>query len=147
MRAALLGSRHGWSMRRTELAQPGQHFRGAQRDGGDGVGVVEKAIYNSDLGLTPNTAGTVIRIVMPPLTEERRRDLVKVVKSETEQARIAIRNIRRDSNQDIKELAKERLVNEDEEKRLEQEIQKLTDHYVSMADSLMSVKERELLSV
>lgn len=111
------------------------------------VAVVEKAIYNSDLGLTPNTAGTIIRIVMPPLTEERRRDLVKVVKAETEQARVAIRNIRRDSNQDIKELSKERLVNEDEEKRLEQEIQKLTDQYVSKADSLMATKERELLSV
>lgn len=111
------------------------------------VAVLEKAIYNSDLGLTPNTTGTTIRIVMPPLTEERRRDLVKVVKAETEQARIAIRNIRRDSNQDIKELAKERLVNEDEEKRLEQEIQKLTDQYVSKADSLMAGKERELLSV
>lgn len=111
------------------------------------VQAIEKAIYTSDLGLTPNTAGNTIRIVLPPLTEERRRDLVKVVKADTEQARVAIRNVRRDANQGIKEMAKEKLINEDEEKRAEQEIQKLTDQFVGKADAAMATKEHELLSV
>jgi len=111
------------------------------------VQAIEKAIYTSDLGLTPSTAGTTIRIVLPPLTEERRRGLVKVVKADTEQARVAIRNVRRDANQDIKELAKEKLINEDEEKGAEQDIQKLTDQFVGKADAAMAVKESELLSV
>ncbi len=111
------------------------------------VQAIEKAIYTSDLGLTPSTAGTTIRIVLPPLTEERRRGLVKVVKADTEQARVAIRNVRRDANQNIKELAKEKLINEDEEKGAEQDIQKLTDQFVGKADAAMAVKESELLSV
>lgn len=111
------------------------------------VGPIEKAIMASDLGLMPNTAGTVIRIVMPPLTEERRRELTRVVRQEAEQARVAIRNVRRDANQTIKELAKEKLLNADEEKRAEAEIQKLTDQHIAKVDEAMAAKERELLAV
>ncbi|MBL6749914.1 MAG: ribosome recycling factor [Nevskia sp.] len=111
------------------------------------VQVVEKAILASDLGLTPNTAGTTIRINLPALTEERRRELIKVVKAETEQARVAIRNVRRDANQDIKEMAKEKLITGDEEKKGEAEIQKLTDQFVAKADEVMAAKEKELLAV
>ncbi len=91
---------------------------------------VEKAIMNSDLGLNPNTAGNVIRVPLPPLTEERRKDLIRVVRQEAEQARVSIRNIRRDANQSLKEMEKEKLISEDEERRGEDEIQKLTDQYV-----------------
>ena len=111
------------------------------------VSVIEKAIMKSDLGLNPNTAGTIIRIIMPPLTEERRRDLVKVVKSEAEGARVAIRSVRRDANQDIKELAKEKLISADDEKRGETDIQKLTDQFVAKIDEVAAVKEKELLSM
>ncbi|WP_420468627.1 ribosome recycling factor [Panacagrimonas sp.] len=109
--------------------------------------VIEKAIMKSDLGLTPNTAGTIIRIIMPPLTEERRRDLTKVVRSEAEQAKVAIRNVRRDANQDIKELAKEKLIGGDEEKRGEADIQKLTDQFVGKIDEMSAAKEKELMSL
>jgi ribosome recycling factor len=111
------------------------------------VQAIEKAIMAANLGLNPNTAGTSIRINLPPLTEERRRDLIKVVKSETEQARVAIRNVRRDANQDIKELGKEKLVTGDEEKDGEGAIQKLTDQFVAKADEVMAAKEKELLAV
>jgi ribosome recycling factor len=111
------------------------------------VGAVEKAILAANLGLTPNTAGTSIRINLPPLTEERRRDLIKVVKSETETARVAIRNVRRDANQDIKELGKEKMITSDEEKEAEAAIQKLTDQYVAKAEEVMAAKEKELLAV
>lgn len=111
------------------------------------VQAIEKAIMAANLGLNPNTAGTSIRINLPPLTEERRRDLIKVVKSETEQARVAIRNVRRDANQDIKELGKEKLITGDEEKEAEGAIQKLTDQFVSRADEVMAAKEKELLAV
>lgn len=111
------------------------------------VSVIEKAILKSDLGLNPNTAGTIIRIIMPPLTEERRRDLVKVVKAEAEGARVAIRNVRRDANQDIKELAKEKLISTDEEKRGEQDIQKLTDGFVAKADEVAAAKEKDLMAM
>lgn len=111
------------------------------------VGIIEKAIFASDLGLTPNTAGTTIRINLPPLTEERRRDLIKVVKSETEHARIAIRNVRRDANQDIKELAKEKIITSDDEKKAETETQKLTDLFIAKAEEVMAAKEKELLAV
>ena len=111
------------------------------------VGAVEKAIMAANLGLTPNTAGTSIRINLPPLTEERRRDLIKVVKSETETARVAIRNVRRDANQDIKELGKEKMITGDEEKEAEAAIQKLTDQYVAKAEEVMVAKEKELLAV
>ncbi|TAM13037.1 MAG: ribosome recycling factor [Nevskiaceae bacterium] len=108
---------------------------------------IEKAIYASDLGLTPNTAGTTIRINMPPLTEERRRDLIKVVKSETEQARVAIRNVRRDANQAVKDLLKDKAITTDDEKRATQDIQKLTDRFVETADKAMADKEREMMAV
>ena len=111
------------------------------------VSVIEKAIMKSDLGLNPNTAGTIIRIIMPPLTEERRRDLVKVVKSEAEGSRVAIRSVRRDANQDIKELAKEKLISADDEKRGEAEIQKLTDQFVAKIDEVAAAKEKELMSM
>ena len=111
------------------------------------IPVVEKAILESDLGLTPNTAGGVIRISLPPLTEERRRELIRVVKHEAEQARIAIRNIRRDANSAFKSLLKEKEITEDDEKRAEDEIQKLTDKHVIEVDNLLAVKEKELMEV
>jgi ribosome recycling factor len=113
----------------------------------DMVAKVEKAIMASDLGLNPATAGTVIRIPMPPLTEERRRDLVKVVKHEAEQARVAIRNIRRDANSDFKDLLKEKEISEDEERKAEESIQKLTNTYVGKIDNVLTDKEAELMEV
>ncbi len=111
------------------------------------VQVIEKAILASDLGLTPSTAGTVIRISLPPLTEERRRELVKVVRQEAESARVAIRNVRRDANQGIKELVKEKLISTDDEKRAEVEIQKLTDQFVAKVEEAVSGKEKEMLAM
>ncbi len=111
------------------------------------VQAVEKAIMKSDLGLNPNTAGTVIRIPMPPLTEERRRDMVKIVRSEAEGARVAIRNIRRDANSDFKELLKEKEISEDDERRASERIQKLTDQYVNEVEKLVEVKEAELMEI
>ena len=113
----------------------------------DMVAKVEKAIMGSGLGLNPATAGTVIRIPMPPLTEERRKDLVKVVRHEAEQARVAIRNIRRDANSDFKELLKEKEISEDEERKAEENIQKLTDTYVGKIDKVLADKEAELMEV
>ncbi len=113
----------------------------------DMVGPVEKAIMNSNLGLNPASAGTVIRIPMPALTEERRRDLVKVVRHEAENGRIAIRNIRRDANSDFKELLKEKEVSEDEARKAEDNVQKLTDKFVSKVDAALSAKEAELMEV
>jgi ribosome recycling factor len=113
----------------------------------DMVAKVEKAIMNSDLGLNPATAGTVIRIPMPPLTEERRKDLVKVVRHEAEQARVAIRNIRRDANSDFKDLLKEKEISEDEERNAEERIQKLTDTHVGKIDKVLADKEAELMEV
>jgi len=111
------------------------------------VAAIEKAIMTSDLGLNPNTAGTVIRVPMPPLTEERRRDLVKVVKGEAEQARVAVRNIRRDANAQIKSLLKQKSISEDEERDASDEIQKLTDQYVAKVDDALAQKERELMEI
>lgn len=111
------------------------------------VQAIEKAIMKSDLGLNPNTAGTIIRIVMPPLTEERRRDLVKLVKGEAEQARVGVRGVRRDANQTIKDMAKEKLISSDEEKRAEADIQKLTDQYIARIEEVAAAKEKELMSV
>lgn len=111
------------------------------------VSAVEKAILNSDLGLNPTTAGTVIRIPLPPLTEERRRDMVKVVRHEAEGARVAIRNIRRDANADLKTLLKEKEISEDEERRAQDEIQKLTDKYIAEVDKVLDAKEAELMEV
>jgi ribosome recycling factor len=113
----------------------------------DMVAKVEKAIMGSDLGLNPATAGTVIRIPMPPLTEERRRDLVKVVRHEAEQGRVAIRNIRRDANSDFKDLLKEKEISEDEERKAGESIQKLTDTYVAKIDKVLADKEAELMEV
>jgi ribosome recycling factor len=111
------------------------------------VGVVEKAILTSDLGLNPATNGNVIRIPMPPLTEERRRDLIKVVKGEGEGAKVAIRNIRRDANSDFKSLLKEKEISEDESHGAEDVIQKLTDKYVAEVDAVLQEKEQDLLSI
>ncbi|AER56789.1 ribosome recycling factor [Pseudoxanthomonas spadix] len=111
------------------------------------VSAVEKAILGSDLGLTPNTAGTVIRINIPALTEERRRDLSKVVHANGEDAKVAIRNIRRDANQQIKDLLKEKEVTEDEVRRAEEEIQKITDKAIKDVDEVVKAKEQELMAV
>ncbi len=111
------------------------------------VTVIEKAIMKSDLGITPNTAGSVIRVPLPALTEERRRDLTKVVKHEAENARVAIRNVRRDVMHELKELLKEKLISEDEDRRAHDEVQKLTDKFVAEVDHVMSDKEKELMQV
>ncbi|HUH89962.1 MAG TPA: ribosome recycling factor [Lysobacter sp.] len=111
------------------------------------VAAVEKAIINSDLGLTPNTAGTVIRINLPALTEERRRDLSKMVHGEGEDTKVAIRNIRRDANQQVKELLKEKEASEDDVRRVEDEIQKLTDAAIKDVDEVVKSKEQELMAV
>ena len=111
------------------------------------VGAVEKAILASDLGLTPNTAGTVIRLNLPALTEERRKELSKVVHGEGEDAKVAIRNIRRDANQKVKELLKEKQVSEDEASRSDAEIQKLTDNAIKDVDEVVKAKEQELMAV
>ena len=111
------------------------------------VGAVEKAILASDLGLTPNTAGTVIRLNIPPLTEERRKDLTKVVHHEGEDAKVAIRNIRRDANHQVKELLKDKQITEDEASRTEAEIQKITDGAIKDVDEVIKAKETELMAV
>ena len=111
------------------------------------VQVIEKAIMKSDLGLTPATAGTVIRVPLPALTEERRRDLTKVVRHEAENARVAIRNVRRDVMHDLKEMLKEKLVSEDDDRRAQEEVQKLTDKFVGEVDQVLADKEKELMQV
>jgi len=111
------------------------------------VGAVEKAILASDLGLTPNTAGTVIRLNIPALTEERRKDLTKVVHREGEDAKVAIRNIRRDANHQVKELLKDKQITEDESSRTEAEIQKITDGAIKDVDDVIKAKETELMAV
>ena len=111
------------------------------------VSAVEKAILASDLGLTPNTAGTTIRLNLPALTEERRRELTKVVHGEGEDAKVAIRNIRRDANQHVKDLLKEKQVTEDEVRRAEEDIQKLTDKAIKDVDEVVKGKEQELMAV
>ena len=111
------------------------------------VGAVEKALLASDLGLTPNTAGTVIRLNIPALTEERRKELAKVVHAEGEDAKVAVRNIRRDANHQVKELLKDKQITEDESARAEQEIQKITDAAIKDVDEVVREKEVELMSV
>ena len=111
------------------------------------VPVLEKAILEGDLGLNPITSGDVIRIPLPPLTEERRIDMTKAVKAEGENAKIAIRNIRRDANNDFKELLKEKEITEDEEKRAEQAIQQHTDDFVAKVDTVVAEKEQEIMEV
>jgi ribosome recycling factor len=113
----------------------------------DMVKVIEKAIMGSGLGLNPTTQGLVIRIPLPPLTEERRRDLVKVVKNEAEQGRVAVRNIRRDANSEIKEALKEKMVSEDEAHTGEEKIQQITDQYIKEIEKYLEAKEADLLSM
>lgn len=111
------------------------------------VGKVEKAIRDSDLGLNPSAVGDVVRVPMPALTEERRKDLIKVVRSEGEDAKVAIRNIRRDANSALKEALKNKEVAEDEERRAQDDVQKLTDKYIAEVDKLLAQKEQELMQV
>ena len=111
------------------------------------VAKVEKAIRDSDLGLNPATNGDVIRVPMPMLTEERRKELIKVVKTEGEDAKVAVRNVRRDANDALKKLIKDKEISEDDERRAQDEIQKLTDKYVTEIDKMLQVKETELMAV
>lgn len=111
------------------------------------VPVIEKAIINSDLGLTPTTAGTIIRIPLPPMTEERRKELAKIVRQEAENGRVAVRNIRRDAISDVKELLKEKMISEDEERKAGESIQKLTDKHVAEIDAALAEKEAELMEI
>ena len=111
------------------------------------VPVIEKAIMGSDLGLNPQSAGTVIRVPLPPLTEERRKDMIRVVRHEAEGGRIAIRNIRRDAIHDVKELMKEKMIGEDDEHRAEDEIQTITDKFIAQVDQELAEKESELMEV
>ena len=111
------------------------------------VQAIEKAIMSSGLGLNPATSGTVIRIPLPPLTEERRRDLVKIVKNEAESGRVSIRNIRRDANSEIKEALKEKMISEDEARAGEEKIQKITDKFIKEVEKLLEEKEADLLSI
>jgi ribosome recycling factor len=108
---------------------------------------VEKAIRDSELGLNPATSGDTVRVPMPPLTEERRRELIKVVKHEAENARVAIRNLRRDANQHLKEALKNKEVSENDERRAQDEVQKMTDRHIAEIDRLLQQKEAELLAV
>jgi ribosome recycling factor len=111
------------------------------------VMAIEKAIHNSDLGLNPATTGDIIRVPMPALNEERRKELIKVVRTEAEAARVSIRNVRRDANNEFKELLKGKLITEDDERRLGDSVQKLTDKFVAEVDQLTQVKETELLAI
>ncbi|HJW54464.1 MAG TPA: ribosome recycling factor [Burkholderiaceae bacterium] len=111
------------------------------------ISVVEKAIRESDLGLNPSTQGDMIRVPTPPLTEERRKEMVKLVKGEAEDAKIAIRNIRRDGNEALKKLLKDKACSEDDERRAQDEVQKLTDRYVAEVDKLVVEKEKEIMTV
>ncbi len=111
------------------------------------VAVVEKAIMTSDLGLNPQTMGQVMRIPLPPLTEERRRELIRVVKDEAEQAKVAVRNIRRDANSDFKELLKDKEVSEDDARKAEENVQKMTDTHIKSIDGKLNEKENSLLEI
>lgn len=111
------------------------------------VQAIEKAIHKSDLGLTPMSAGTVIRVPLPPLTEERRRDITKMLRGDAENARVSVRNVRRDVLQDVKEALKEKLISQDDEKRVHDEIQKLTDKHVADIEAALAVKEKEVMHV
>ena len=111
------------------------------------VGAIERAIRDSDLGVNPSTNGDVIRIPMPPLTEERRRDLTKIVRAEAENARVAVRNIRRDANEHLKKLLKDKDVSEDEERRAQEDVQKMTDRHIADIDQMLQAKEVELMAV
>ncbi len=111
------------------------------------VAAIEKAILTSDLGLNPSTAGTAIRVPMPPLTEERRKEMIRVVRGEAEQAKVSIRNIRRDANGQLKDLTKEKEISEDDERRANEVIQKLTDKYTAEIDTVLGEKEKDLMEI
>jgi ribosome recycling factor len=111
------------------------------------VAAVEKAIRESDLGVNPATHGDLIRVPMPPLTEERRKEMVKLVKSEGEDAKIAVRNVRREANESLKKLLKDKACSEDDERRAQDDVQKLTDRFVAEVDKLLSEKEKEIMTV
>lgn len=111
------------------------------------ITAIEKAILNSDLGLNPTTAGPVIRVPLPPLNEERRKELTKVLKTEAETARVSIRNLRRDANTEIKELLKKKEITEDEERGIADEVQKITDKFVAEVDKLTAAKETDLMAI
>jgi ribosome recycling factor len=108
---------------------------------------IEKAIRDSDLGLNPASMGDLIRVPMPPMTEERRKELTKVVRSEGENAKVSIRNLRRDANDAVKKLVKDKLASEDEQKRSEAEVQKITDKHIADVDKLIAAKEQDIMSV
>ncbi|MDQ6621785.1 MAG: ribosome recycling factor [Pseudomonadota bacterium] len=111
------------------------------------IPTVEKAIRDSDLGLNPATAGDMIRIPMPALTEERRRDLIKIVRHDAENARVAVRNIRRDANEQLKKLLKDKHVSEDDERHAQQDVQKLTDRFIADIDKILAAKEADLMAI
>ncbi len=111
------------------------------------IGAIEKGILKSDLGLTPNSDGNIIRIAIPQLTEQRRKDLVKLVKKMAEDSRVAVRNIRRDANEDIKRQEKSGDISQDDSRRLQEEIQELTNQYVEKANQILSAKEEEIMEV
>ena len=113
----------------------------------DMIQTIEKAIMSSDIGLNPLTAGTVIRVPLPALTEERRKDMIRIVRNEAEGGRIAIRNIRRDAINDVKELLKEKIIGKDDLHRAEGEVQEITDNYVGKIDSILAAKESELMEI
>jgi ribosome recycling factor len=108
---------------------------------------IEKAIRDSDLGLNPASQGDLIRVPLPPMTEERRKELTKLVKNEGEGAKIAIRNLRRDGNESVKKLVKDKLASEDDERRTQEEVQKMTDRYISDVDKLVASKEQDILAI
>lgn len=108
---------------------------------------IEKAIRDSDLGLNPSSVGDIVRVPMPALTEERRKDLIKVVRGEAENSRVAVRNIRRDANTHLKDLLKEKEISEDDERRAQDEIQKLTDKYIAEVDKVLQAKEADLMAI
>ena len=109
--------------------------------------IIEKAILKSDLGLTPNNDGTFIRLILPPLTQQRRQELTKVVHRVAEESRVAIRNLRRDANEDLKKIEKEKTAAEDDVKKAQEDIQKLTDKYIKEVDQVMAIKEKEIMDV
>jgi ribosome recycling factor len=111
------------------------------------LSAIEKAIRDSDLGLNPSSMGDLIRVPMPALTEERRKDLIKVVRSEAENARVAVRNVRRDANSSLKDLLKEKAISEDDERRAQDDIQKLTDRFVAEIDKALQAKEADLMAI
>ena len=112
-----------------------------------GISIIEKAILKSDLGLTPINDGKVIRIMIPPLTEDRRKDLVKVARKYTEDAKVAVRNVRRDANDSLKKLEKDKAISEDEQKKASEDVQKLTDKFVADADKKCAAKEKEIMEI